>query len=50
MLKPQGKMLLSGFYINEVDIIEKVAVNYNLKKLYDKEDKNWSLLVLEKKS
>ena len=50
MLKPQGKMLLSGFYINEVDIIEKVAVNYNLKKLYDKEDKNWALLVLEKKS
>ena len=48
MLEPQGKMLLSGFYINEVDIIEKVAINCNLKKLYAKEDKNWALLVLEK--
>lgn len=49
MLKSQGKMLLSGFYINEVDIIENVAVNYNLEKLYTKEDKNWALLVLKKK-
>ena len=48
MLEPQGKMLLSGFYINEVDIIEKVAINCSLKKLYAKEDKNWALLVLEK--
>ena len=48
VLKSGGRMLLSGFYINEVDIVADVAVKYGLKKLYAKEDNKWALLVLEK--
>lgn len=48
VLKPHGKMLLSGFYIDEVEILEKVAITCNLRKLYAKEDNRWVLLVLEK--
>lgn len=48
MLEPCGKMLLSGFYVEEADMIENVAKKYNLRKLFVKEDNKWALLVLEK--
>lgn len=43
-----GTMLLSGFYIEEVDMIADAAKNHSLKKLYAKEDNKWAMLVLEK--
>ena len=48
VLKTGGRMLLSGFYLNEVEMIETVAEKYSLKKEYVKEDNNWAMLVLVK--
>lgn len=48
VLKAGGRMLLSGFYLNEVEMIETVAEKYSLKKEYVKEDNNWAMLVLVK--
>lgn len=48
VLKWGGKMLLSGFYFNEVEIIETIAEKYSLKKVYVKVDNNWAMLVLSK--
>lgn len=48
VLKTGGRMLLSGFYLNEVEMIETVAEKYSLKKAYVKEDNNWAMLVLVK--
>lgn len=48
VLKTGGRMLLSGFYLNEVEMIETVAEKYSLRKEYVKEDNNWAMLVLVK--
>lgn len=47
-LKKDGVMLLSGFYTEDVEIVEKVAQINNLTALYMKSDNNWVLLVLKK--
>lgn len=48
VLKSGGKMLLSGFYYNEIPMLIEKAKEYSLTKAYSKEDNNWALLVLNK--
>lgn len=48
VLKPGGKMLLSGFYIDEVPMVAEKAMQFSLEKVNDKEDNRWVLLVLNK--
>lgn len=40
-LKPGGFMLLSGFYTEDIPMIEEAAEKYGIKKLEVKSDKNW---------
>ncbi len=47
-LKEKGKMLLSGFYINEVPLIEEVANRFSLTIEQVKEDNNWAMIMLSK--
>ena len=48
VLKTGGKMLLSGFYYNEIPMLIEKATEYALTEAYSKEDNNWALLVLNK--
>ena len=48
VLKSGGKMLLSGFYYNEIPMLIEKAKEYSLTEAYSKEDNNWALLVLNK--
>ncbi|MCH5223123.1 MAG: 50S ribosomal protein L11 methyltransferase [Muribaculaceae bacterium] len=47
-LKTGGKMLLSGFYEKDLPQIEKSAIQYELKTLKIKIDKDWVAMLLEK--
>lgn len=49
MLKGGGLMLLSGFYMEEVAMVANEACKYELTPIGANEDKNWALLILEKK-
>lgn len=48
MLKPGGLMLLSGFYLNEAEMLVEAGAKHNLNKVNVKEDNNWALVVLKK--
>lgn len=48
MLKPGGLMLLSGFYLNEAEMLVEAGAKHNLNKINVKEDNNWALVVLKK--
>ncbi len=41
VLKPQGTLMLSGFYNSDIDVIDKECANNNLTKNSIKEDNNW---------
>lgn len=48
VLKPDGLILLSGFYIEEVPMVANEGEKFGLLKQYDKEDNRWALLVMKK--
>lgn len=47
-LKTGGKMFLSGFYMNDVPLIETAAFEFSLSKMTVKEKNNWANICLEK--
>lgn len=48
-IRKGGFLFLSGFYLEDVDILMEEAVKYGLEKLEVKSDKNWAALKLQKK-
>lgn len=47
-LKAGGMLQLSGFYKEDVEILEDEANKYGLKRVYQDERNNWNILVLKK--
>lgn len=48
-IKKGGCLFLSGFYLEDIDILMEEAQKYGLEKLEVKSDKNWAALKLQKK-
>ena len=48
MLKKDGIMLLSGFYIEEVSLIKQSGIANSLEYLFVKEDNKWAMVCLKK--
>ncbi|MBE6309844.1 MAG: 50S ribosomal protein L11 methyltransferase [Bacteroidales bacterium] len=48
MLKKDGIMLLSGFYIEEVSMIKQAGIANSLEYLFVKEDNKWAMVCLKK--
>ncbi len=49
LIKPQGLLLMSGFYIQDVEAIHEAAANQGLTKLYQKStDREWTTLTYQK--
>jgi len=48
-LEPGGLLLLSGFYIQDIDDLNKKAAKYNLSEVVRDERENWACLLLEKR-
>lgn len=47
-LSPEGELLLSGFYTEDVPILLKEAENHGLHPILQSQDSNWALLLLKK--
>jgi ribosomal protein L11 methyltransferase len=47
-LEPGGLLLLSGFYTQDIDDLNKEAAKYNLNEVVRDERENWACLLLEK--
>ena len=47
-LLPEGELLLSGFYTEDVPILLKEAENHGLHPILQSQDSNWALLLLKK--
>jgi ribosomal protein L11 methyltransferase len=47
-LEPGGLLLLSGFYTQDIDNLNKEAANYNLTEVARDERESWACLLLEK--
>ncbi|HSZ25596.1 MAG TPA: 50S ribosomal protein L11 methyltransferase, partial [Cytophagaceae bacterium] len=45
-LKKGGALVLSGFYVEDIPLIEERAAEFGLKKISFKEKNNWASLVL----
>ncbi|MBI3235574.1 MAG: 50S ribosomal protein L11 methyltransferase, partial [Bacteroidetes bacterium] len=49
LLNSGGQLLMSGFYIEDIEIINEAAVNYGLKQLSKQStDRNWTVMLYEK--
>lgn len=48
VLKPGGKMFLSGFYVQDIPVVYEVAKSLGLTKISYNEKKNWAMLMLTK--
>jgi len=47
-MKPHSKLILSGFYTEDIPLLEEKAASLNLTKLQQKDDDNWACLVFIK--
>lgn len=47
-MKPDGRLILSGFYTEDIPMLVEKAETLGLKKISEKEDNHWASLVFEK--
>jgi len=47
-VRPEGRILMSGFYEKDISIVEKVALDYGLKFVYFNTKNNWTIVVFSK--
>ena len=43
-LKTNGKLLLSGFYTTDVEVLDEKAINYNLSRTSSLEKDGWAMI------
>ena len=48
LMSPEGIMILSGFYDDDIEIIEHEASRNNIKKISEKTENKWACVVLKK--
>ena len=47
-VKSGGKIILSGFYQEDIPMLEEEAAKYSLKRIGDTQMNNWACLILQK--